>query len=152
MNRHNAALLAAFTLVTASFVPSLGAAVEAPARRNFALTAPTLFPVLDSDRDGILSPAEQANAAIALRALDTDDDGVISATELAGPVRTGLSRRGLSMTASALTYRPTSELTLLVQLDANHDGVIQPLELANAASSLRNLDSNQDGVVTRNEV
>jgi len=41
---------------------------------------------------------------------------------------------------------------LLAALDANHDGVIDASEIANAANALKALDKNGDGQLTRDEL
>lgn len=41
---------------------------------------------------------------------------------------------------------------LLIALDTNHDGVISAGEIANAAASLKALDQNGDGKLTRDEI
>lgn len=43
-------------------------------------------------------------------------------------------------------------LNLMLALDANHDGDIQAMEVANAASSLKQLDANGDGELTPGEL
>jgi hypothetical protein len=40
---------------------------------------------------------------------------------------------------------------LIAALDANHDGVIDATEIANAAAALKTLDKNGDGQLTRDE-
>ena len=40
---------------------------------------------------------------------------------------------------------------LIAALDANHDGVIDAAEIANASAALRTLDKNGDGKLTRDE-
>ena len=102
-----------------------------------------ILTVLDTDHDGILSAVEIAAAPLALTALDLNEDGIISpderrATDAAGqPVRVG--------------HRATSSNVMLA-LDANFDGDIQSLEVANAVSSLKRLDRNADGELTPNEL
>jgi hypothetical protein len=45
--------------------------------------------------------------------------------------------------------RPVSPIVTV--LDANHDGVIDASEIANAPATLRTLDKNADGKLTRDE-
>jgi hypothetical protein len=47
-------------------------------------------------------------------------------------------------------HRPPP-MPLLAALDANHDGVIDAGEIANASAALRTLDKNGDGQLTRDE-
>lgn len=119
---------------------------------------PPLIRALDTDRDGELSAAEIAGASAALRTLDTDGDGTVSAAELrpsrpadappppadAGP------RGGKGRGAPGHGSRPVPPLMLA--LDANGDGALQPGEIAAAAASLRALDANADGKLTRDEL
>jgi len=42
-------------------------------------------------------------------------------------------------------------LPLVLALDANHDGVIDSNEIANASAALKTLDKNGDGQLTRDE-
>lgn len=68
----------------------------------------------------------------------------------------------LSATALTLTAQNTPEggeghprrpgSPLVSSLDANHDGVIDATEIANAAAALATLDANTDGQVTLDEV
>src|SRR6516162_11836697 len=47
-------------------------------------------------------------------------------------------------------HRPPP-LPIVIALDANHDGVIDANEIANASAALLTLDKNSDGVLTTNE-
>jgi len=152
MNSRNVSFFAALALVSSAFAGTTNPTTSVTSRHVASMTSPFLFATLDVDRDGVLSAAEQAYAAITLSALDVDGDGVISSTELAGPARTHPSRLGANAVVQSVAYRAASDLNLLIQLDANQDGILQAFELANAASSLRELDSNRDGVLTRSEV
>lgn len=117
-------------------------------RRGSAIVA-----ALDTNRDGVLSAAEIANAAVTLQALDTNGDGVLSVAELRGelpPARRVAATEATSRPARA--PRPGIGFTLAFTLDANHDGEVQMLEVANAASSLRTLDLNRDGQLTPDEL
>lgn len=116
------------------------------ARAAAASARPThnpLWAVLDADHDGTLSPAEIAAAPTLLAALDLDEDGTISADERQAHDADGHPRAARSGTLG---------FNLLLALDANHDGVLQALEIANAASSLESLDHNGDGLIASAEV
>lgn len=108
---------------------------------------------LDTNHDGVLSRAEIEHAPTVLRALDRNGDGVLSTDELR---RFELSRPGTAPeSAAARTNRPGRSLSGFVvafALDANHDGEIQMMEIANAALSLRSLDLNGDGQLTAAEL
>ncbi len=113
-----------------------------------ATSEPTPFPAgrmqsvvvaaLDTDRNGTLSATELALAPTALRALDLNADGSLSSEELR---RFEASRPGRS-------GRISSGFNVAFTLDANRDGAIQPMEIANATLSLKALDVNGDGQVT----
>ena len=49
-------------------------------------------------------------------------------------------------------HRPPPPPPVMVVLDANHDGVIDAKEIANASQALLQLDENQDGQLTRDEL
>lgn len=110
------------------------------------LTGRTLSPilaVLDSDRNGSLSAREIAAAPVTLAALDLNEDGMISPAEqlaINADGRTARNKRG------------ATSFNIVFTLDANHDGDIQTLEIANAVSSLKRLDRNGDGELTPDEL
>lgn len=98
---------------------------------------------LDSDQDGVLSPKEIAAAPLTLTALDLDGDGLISPTERRTPNADGKPVR---------VSRGGGSFNIILTLDANHDGDIQTMEIANAVSSLKLLDRNGDGALTPEEL
>jgi len=156
-------LLLALTL---SAVSAVRAASPAPADRNERDPSPVatprlpagrlhsvLFAAIDLDHNGVLSAAEMARAPTVLRALDLNQDGVLSADELR---RFELSHP-VATTDSPVTREPrvgrlSPGFVLAFTLDANHDGVIQAMEMANAAMSLKALDTNGDGQLTLREL
>lgn len=118
--------------------------------------------VIDADRDGVLSATELGGASTAILTLDTDADGAVSTAELhAHPARpagapqrpTGapaLTRPAPTATDGVARTRPIDPVMLA--LDANSDGALTALEIANASTSLAALDANKDGQLTRDEV
>lgn len=121
----------------------LARAESAPSARPSPTRTPVpVLAALDADRNGVLSTIEIAAAPAALTALDVNEDGLVSLDELRAPA----SNEGRRM------IRVSSGLNLVLTLDANHDGEIQPMEIANAVSSLKRLDLNSDGMITPDEL
>lgn len=138
-------VLASLALTSAAFASSEGTAAATDSRPA-NVRAGSFFAALDRDPDGRLSLAELDFAPLALRAVDLDEDGRVTAREFLP-----------SRPAGAATLLPVSTRVRLVSeaflvLDANGDGVLQELELANASSSLRRLDANADGFLTPAEL
>jgi hypothetical protein len=112
-----------------------------------------LIAALDINRDGVLSAAEVAQAPVLLRALDLDLDGNLSGAELKNEAMPRSSRRTAAVTVQFARVRHGgSGSNLAFTLDANHDGEIQAMEIANAASSLKDLDTDADGQVSFREM
>lgn len=150
MNTRRISLLAAIVLGTSTLATASVIQPETSSRRSPA--APSLLSVLDLDRDGVISTSEMTYAAITLSALDLDGDGFLTAAELASPVRVNPARRAEVSVAHPVSARATAIFNLFHQLDANNDGILQPMEIANANSSLAHLDVNRDGFLTRDEI
>ncbi|MGA2262232.1 MAG: hypothetical protein ABSH28_12430 [Acidobacteriota bacterium] len=98
-----------------------------------------VFAALDTNHDGVIDGTEIANAASALLTLDKNHDGKLTPDELFGP------RGGPGL-------GPSVENRLFNVLDANHDGIIDATEIANASAALKTLDKNQDGKLTPDEL
>lgn len=101
------------------------------------------FAALDTDHNGVLSAKEIAAAPLTLTALDLNNDGLISPNE-----RRATNADGKPVRVS----RGATAFNVVFALDANHDGDIQSMEIANAVSSLKLLDRNGDGELTPNEL
>jgi Ca2+-binding EF-hand superfamily protein len=111
-----------------------------------------LIAALDRDLNGVLSEAEIAHASVVLRALDVNDDGILTVAELRGELSARRMKSAETPERMTRTARSGTGFTLAFALDANHDGDIQTMEVANAASSLRTLDRNHDGQLTSDEL
>jgi hypothetical protein len=152
MNTRRISLLIALVLGTSTLATASVANADENRRRAPATPPTSLLSVLDLDRDGVISTFEMTYAAITLNALDLDGDGVLTAAELASPVRNNPVQRGEGSVARPVSARSTAMFNLFHQLDANNDGILQPMEIANANSSLTYLDVNRDGVLSRDEI
>jgi Ca2+-binding EF-hand superfamily protein len=102
--------------------------------RNFPL-----FVAMDTDHDGILSPAELAAAPSALRTLDHDENGILSAEEFVDSGERG--------------PRSSEMVKTLMAFDKNGDGKLQRSELPERMQGLFDRgDLNKDGVLTIDEI
>jgi Ca2+-binding EF-hand superfamily protein len=128
---------------TAGTVAEPAAPARLPADRMHSV----IVAALDTDRDGVLSAGELAQAPTVLRALDRNEDGVLSADEL----RHFEAGRG-SGGRTGRSGRVSPGFVVAFALDANHDGQIQAMEIANATLSLKSLDANGDGRITAGEL
>jgi hypothetical protein len=130
-----------------------------------------LMLALDANHDGVIDADEIANASAALKTLDKNGDGKLTLDELRPPrpPQDGGPQSGGGMPpgpppgdlqdTNALPggpgpgrhgHRPPPPLFLA--LDANHDGVIDADEIANAPAALKTLDKNGDGKLTQDEL
>jgi len=153
MNTRRISLLVALVLGTSTLATaSVASSTDNNHRRTPVAPATSLLSVLDLDRDGVISASEMTYAHITLKALDLDEDGILTVAEMAAPARVPSTSRVTTGAARAVSARTTAIFTLIHQLDANNDGVVQSMEIANANSSLAHLDANRDGVLSRDEI
>lgn len=138
--------VSSFSLARADIPPAPQVAVKPATAERTAFPAGRMQSVvvaaLDTDHNGTLSPTELLLAPTALRALDLNADGALSVDELRRFESSRPSRSG----------RSASGLNIAFSLDANSDGEIQAMEIANATLSLKALDLNGDGQITGNEL
>jgi hypothetical protein len=122
---------------------------------------PLFLKALDANTNHVIDAEEIANAATALQALDKDGDGKLSLEELLGPPP-GAGQHGEGQRPPRPHGPPPGEGVdggtnhppvppLIAALDANHDGVVDATELANAPAALKTLDKNGDGKLTPDE-
>jgi hypothetical protein len=136
--------------------------------------APLIVAALDANHDGVIDADEIANASTVLKSLDKKGDGKLTWDEYMGkpPKRPGMDGNGgpgggpdansggpgggqgggpggQGGPGGHNGHRP---IPLLVQaLDANHDGIIDADEIANASTALMTLDKRGDGKLTPDE-
>jgi hypothetical protein len=131
-----------------------------------------LIGALDANHDGVIDAAEMANALEALKSLDTNGDGTLTMDELMGPrpTPTGADASvgehdapppadrgpqgpppGQGFRGPDGRHRPPP-IAVIGALDANHDGVVDATEIANASEALKALDKNGDGSLTPDEL
>lgn len=105
---------------------------------------PLIIRALDANHDGIIDSNEIANASEALKTLDKNGDGQLTPNEYLGP---------FAPTNAPVAGRHHPPLpAIIVALDANHDGIIDATEIANASAALKTLDKNGDGELTPDEL
>jgi len=105
-----------------------------------------LVEALDANHDGIIDSNEIANASAALKTLDKNGDGKLTADEYLPPRPKDAPAGG----PPPGHQHPTPPI--VQALDANHDGMIDASEIANAPAALKTLDKNGDGKLTRDEI
>ena len=104
--------------------------------------------LLDKDRDGSLSADEINAAPEALRALDTNDDGVLSSEELR-PRRPDRERGGPE---GGEGRRDRGMGGFIMRFDSNQDGVVTREEwAAGQDESFARMDKNKDGQIDAEE-
>jgi hypothetical protein len=105
---------------------------------------PLIIRALDANHDGISDSNEIANASEALKTLDKNGDGPLTPDEYMGP--------GAPTNAPPAGRHHPPLPPIVAALDANHDGIIDATEIANASQALKTLDKNGDGQLTRDEL
>jgi hypothetical protein len=132
---------------------------------------PAIIKALDANHDGVIDADEIANASAVLKTLDKNGDGKLTTDEYLGK-RPGPRRGGDDSDTNAPAadapsssndrphagpggpgggHRHPPVPAIVKALDANHDGVIDADEIANASTVLKTLDKNGDGKLTHEE-
>jgi Ca2+-binding EF-hand superfamily protein len=111
-----------------------------------SLPSDPLMRALDRNGDGVIDESEIADAPASLLTLDKNGDGKLTQDELR-PSRPAKRDGSAASIDQGLPPSP-----LMLALDANHDGVIDANEIANAPAALKTLDKNGDGELTPDEL
>lgn len=152
--------IALAALALGSLTLGLQAQDDARPRRGGGMVPP-LVKALDTTKDGSLDAAEIAAASNALLTLDTDKDGALSREELRPQPPAGAPSDRPERPSGDAEHGPRGDRQgggrpgghpIIGALDADHDGVLSPSEIANASAALATLDSNSDGKITMDEL
>ncbi len=111
---------------------------------------PPVIAALDTNHDGVIDASEIANASAALMTLDKNGDGKLTMEELLGPPPPDRLGANGSGDGSGKHHPPAPPI--FAALDANHDGLVDASEIANASAALMTLDKNGDGKLTMLEL
>ena len=105
--------------------------------------------VLDRNNDGALTTDEMPERLQGLMArADGNHDGRLTAEEIRAYAKTQAGPAGRPQYGAQVTRMDP----ILDVLDADHDGVLSPAELASATRALKTLDLNGDGQLTPDEI
>ena len=121
--------------------------------RGGAMCSPA-FLALDADHDGVISAAEIANAAAALKSLDKNGDGKLTQDEVR-PAMGGRGGRGGRGDEPGDTPAPTAEemVAMLMAFDTNGDGQLTRDELPERMHGLFDrADTDKNVVLTADEI
>lgn len=143
--------MSAFTtclLAQSQPTPDEGASTNGPKR--LPPPPPRVVQALDADHDRVISAAEIANAASALKTLDKDGDGLLSREEFCGPPPPPQKQKRKSDQPKS-GQRPPPKDPLIGALDADKDRSISAAEIDNAPAALATLDKDADGQLTPKE-
>jgi Ca2+-binding EF-hand superfamily protein len=119
-----------------------------------------LFPLLDMNQDGRLTPRELRRCGEQLLPLDRDGDGRIDVDELPGSISVVLGRglpAPMAMSATATAMAPVAAPppsigpSWFAHLDANHDEEVSAEEFPGSRAKFDQLDIDRDGFVTISE-
>lgn len=124
-----------------------GREMRGEGRRDFMRVMP-LMQALDTNKDGMLSAEEIANAPTALKTLDKNKDGKLTEDELRPPMGGGEGGRG-----GPARPDPQQLVTRLMANDKNGDGKLSKDELPERMQELMDrADTDKDGALSKEEL
>ncbi len=103
---------------------------------------PPLLVALDTERDGVLTAAEIANASAALSELDKNGDGKLTLKEIIPPPPAGVTP----------PPPPPAPGPLFTAIDLNKNGILSASEIEDAPLALLTLDKDHNGMLSRKEL
>ena len=120
----------------------------------------SLFEMLDTDNNGVLSPRELRTAASVLATADKNGDGRLAGDEVPQRIRLEVVRgvdappdaRAVPVTAAMSTAKASSAgPTWFRKMDRNNDGDLSPHEFVGPLEAFEALDTDHDGFIDRQE-
>jgi Ca2+-binding EF-hand superfamily protein len=159
----------AFFFGAALAIPAFVNAQDEPTKRR-ARESAALFDRLDADKNGTLTKEEvpeerQRLFGRLISSADKDKDGKLTRDEFAAGLRdnaSGSDRPGPGAAGGpdsprgAQGDRPgagmMAGMAILRAIDADGDGTVSAKEIENAVATLKKLDKNSDGQLTRDEI
>jgi Ca2+-binding EF-hand superfamily protein len=120
-----------------------------------------LFDVLDTDKDGVLSPRELRTAKDVLAVGDKNGDGSLNGDEVPQKIELELVRgvderaesdnAGLGRAARSTSKAGTSGPLWFRKMDRNNDGDLSVHEFVGPLETFKKIDANHDGFIDRDE-
>ena len=132
-----------------ALLASAAASAREPKQPRKPLPVPPIIALFDADHDGVISTDEIETASDALAQLDRNSDGEITVDEVGPPPRDRKPEDGEPKGPPPGKFPPPP---VIAALDTDKDGTISAEELEAAPESLKELDINEDGELSPQEL